>query len=114
MATDDPIVYPDQWQDDYYVLNELRLKLEYVIARYVANASRKPVVVDVGCGSMPYKRLFAPYIERYVGVDIIDNVAADIHLTDQGIPIDDGYADVLLSTQVLEHVDDPEMYLQEC
>jgi SAM-dependent methyltransferase len=114
MKTDDPIVYPNQWQHDYYVLSELRLKLEYVIATYIASSRRRPVMVDVGCGSMPYKRLFAPHVERYIGVDIAENEAADIHLTALGIPIDDAYADLLLSTQVLEHVDSPEMYLREC
>jgi SAM-dependent methyltransferase len=71
------------------------------------------VVVDYGCADMPYRDLL-PGVD-YRGVDLPGNPKATVELTADGrVPLPDGTADLVLSTQVLEHVRDPRLYLEEC
>ncbi len=63
-------------------------------------------VLDVGCGVKPYYPFFAGAAE-YVGVDVRQNRNADLHGAIEALPVEDGSFDVVLCTQVLEHVDDP-------
>jgi SAM-dependent methyltransferase len=82
----------------------------------VAHCSRRspPLLVDFGCGGKPYEPLFAPLVERYLGVDN-PALEPDLPLADDGtVDLPDGSAGIVLSTQVLEHVPDPRMYLREC
>jgi len=88
--------------------------MERVIDQYVRR--RKDVrLIDYGCGEMPYRPLFQPHVERYTGCDLSDNARADVHLKDgRWLPAEDDEADVVLSSQVLEHVPNPGAYLAEC
>lgn len=71
-------------------------------------------VVDYGCGDMPYRPFIEPSAHSYLGVDLPGNEAAEAELTSGGMtPYADASADVVLSTQVLEHVDSPTQYLAE-
>jgi SAM-dependent methyltransferase len=69
-------------------------------------------VLDVGCGGKPYLPYFEPYADAYVGVDV-GNPAADIEGSVEALPVDDGSFDLVLCTQVLEHVDDPAQAVRE-
>jgi SAM-dependent methyltransferase len=54
-------------------------------------------------------------VKHYAGCDLRSNELAEVVLSERGaIPVEDGHADVVLSTQALEHVDDPRFYLAEC
>lgn len=64
-------------------------------------------LLDVGCGEMPYRPLFSPYVSSYVGVDPVANPLADLEGPIEALPVEDGAFDVVLCAQVLEHVDDP-------
>jgi SAM-dependent methyltransferase len=64
-------------------------------------------ILDVGCGVKPYYPYFAPYADSYVGVDIVDNPAAELRGSVEALPVEDASIDVVLCTQVLEHSDDP-------
>lgn len=71
-------------------------------------------LLDFGCGSSPYRDLLPPGIE-YVGADLDRNPNATLMLTKDGrVPGPDAQFDAVLSTQVLEHVGDPQLYLSEC
>lgn len=73
------------------------------------------MLVDLGCGGMPYRPLFAPRVGRYIGVDLPGNASADLQMPLHGaVPLADASADVVLSSQVLEHVESPAAYLDEC
>jgi SAM-dependent methyltransferase len=69
-------------------------------------------VLDVGCGPKPYYPYFADAAE-YVGVDVVDNPAAELRGSVEALPVDDGSFDVVLCTQVLEHCDDPAQAVRE-
>ncbi|HEX8549874.1 MAG TPA: class I SAM-dependent methyltransferase [Cytophagaceae bacterium] len=98
----------------YYYLRQLRKAIEEVILKFVARKDKKLVLADYGCGNKPYEVLIGPYVERYIGLDLIENPIADIHISPEGkIDLDNQSLDVVLSTQVLEHVVNPLLYLSE-
>jgi SAM-dependent methyltransferase len=69
-------------------------------------------VLDVGCGVKPYYPFFAG-AASYVGVDVQENPNADLTGSIEALPVEDGSFDVVLCTQVLEHVDDPAAAVRE-
>ena len=74
-------------------------------------------LLDYGCGGQPYRALFEPYIERYIGADVVAarGVKLDLELVPgEPIPLPDKSVDAVLSTQTIEHVPDVESYLAEC
>jgi len=104
---------PSRFSERYYVLTALRNHLERIIETHLP-ARAGAVVVDFGCGDMPYRPLFVRHRARYVGVDLPENTSADLHASlDDILPLADESVDVVLSTQVLEHVPDPHAYLKE-
>lgn len=105
-------IKPNILNPRYFHLKELKRCTLKIIDKYVAGFPGR-VLVDYGCGSMPYRSFFEPYVSNYIGADIAENSAADVHLIDGKLNMPDGYADIILSTQVLEHVTDPQLYLQE-
>jgi SAM-dependent methyltransferase len=70
-------------------------------------------VLDVGCGPKPYYPFFAERASEYVGVDVVDNPAAELRGSVESLPVEDGSFDIVLCTQVLEHCDDPAQAVRE-
>jgi SAM-dependent methyltransferase len=70
-------------------------------------------VLDVGCGPKPYYPFFAEHASAYVGVDVVENPAAELRGRVEELPVDDASFDVVLCTQVLEHADDPAQAVRE-
>jgi SAM-dependent methyltransferase len=67
-------------------------------------------VLDMGCGTMPYRTLFTSRGARYLGADI--DGTPDILLDARGtLPLADESVDFAVSFQVLEHVRDVAGYL---
>ncbi|MEJ7804282.1 MAG: methyltransferase domain-containing protein [Candidatus Limnocylindria bacterium] len=72
-----------------------------------------PRVLDYGCADVPYRRFF-PADADYVAADLPGNSQATLHLSADGtVPLADDSCDAVMSTQVLEHVTDPALYLAE-
>jgi SAM-dependent methyltransferase len=63
---------------------------------------------------MPFLPVFESRVDEYLGADLPENAKAHLPLVDGRLPIGPEEADVVLSTQVLEHVESPEIYLREC
>jgi SAM-dependent methyltransferase len=70
-------------------------------------------LLDYGCADVPYRHFFAPGAD-YVAADLVGNPHATLELNPDGtVPEPDDSFDAVLSTQVLEHVIDPRLYLAE-
>lgn len=100
------------WNRLAYIVRELPAGIESMaVGAGLTGAAR---VLDYGCADTPYRRLFGAATE-YVPADLAGNPRAEVEIAPDGtVPVDDGSMDVVLSTQVLEHVVDPARYLAEC
>jgi SAM-dependent methyltransferase len=108
----DPRLYPSLFHSRYRVLTGLRKAVERFVENHVKGRGFR-TVLDVGAGSAPYRPLLVPHVERYTTVDL-PGTRADVELTSEGrVPLRDASADVLLSNQVLEHVEDPRAHVLE-
>jgi hypothetical protein len=102
-----PILAPPVWSNIFYRKTQLREQLAAAVRRHLS-PEETSVLVDYGCGTKPYAPLFAGYVGRYVGLDIDAAPTVDHVLRDDGrSDLPDAVADVVLSSQVLEHVPDP-------
>lgn len=71
-------------------------------------------VLDLGCGNSPYEPLFRETGCNYVKADLPGNPVADLIVDESGcVDEPDGSFKVVLSSQVLEHVERPQTYLRE-
>jgi SAM-dependent methyltransferase len=74
-------------------------------------------LLDIGCGRRPYASLFT-HITHYVGIDLpssrsVGRDSPDIWASGLRLPFASGRFDVVLCTQVLEHVPQPEQMVAE-
>jgi SAM-dependent methyltransferase len=107
-------LYPPFYGNLFYSLNLLRKKIEKSFDDISSN-SKIISLIDVGCGTMPYKILAEKYGILYFGAEIGNNNNVDIQIDkNNSIVCPDNSFDLVLSSQVLEHVLNYETYLQEC
>jgi SAM-dependent methyltransferase len=75
-------------------------------------------LIDIGCGSKPYRQLLAPFVDDHIGLDHTDSPhglgAGDLVGTAYAIPAPSGSFDCALSTAVLEHLEEPADAIREC
>jgi SAM-dependent methyltransferase len=79
--------------------------------------NNKGSLYDLGCGEMPYKDWLLNYADKYIGVDwgsTLHELKADI-LADlnEALPIDAEVADTVISLSVMEHLREPQLFLNE-
>ena len=90
--------------------------LDFVIA--VAEHTRPSArVLDLGAGNAPYRELFAHanyFTSDWAGSEHAGAARADIVASADELPVADGSFDLVLCTQVLEHVPEPAAVLGEC
>jgi SAM-dependent methyltransferase len=77
----------------------------------------KGETLDVGCGQKPYKHLFQS--TKYIGIEVQQeghdhtNEDVDVFYDGKRIPFDDNHFDSAITSQVLEHVFEPDAFLTE-
>jgi SAM-dependent methyltransferase len=97
----------DPW---YLVLREITSSLEQARDRYIEAPA---VILDIGCGDMPYYPIFASVASDYFGTDIQPGPLITYVCPAEELTVPDASVDLVLSTQVLEHVRNPHRALQE-
>jgi SAM-dependent methyltransferase len=103
--------WPGIFVNPFYIA---RSGLFDAICKYAPDLSGR--LLDVGCGSKPYRTLFS--VDEYVGLDIDSDIArdsnnADYYYDGNAFPFDDAAFDSVVCNQVLEHVFNPDAFLQE-
>lgn len=77
----------------------------------------KGQLVDLGCGTAPYKDFFLQYVDSYVGIDWAESLhdfKGDILSNlNKKIDLQDSFADTVVSLSVMEHLYNPEIFLLE-
>lgn len=68
-------------------------------------------VLDAGCGMKPYKEYIT--CESYTGIDMSRGMAADAMASALQLPFADGAFDTVISSEVLEHVPEPQAAVNE-
>jgi SAM-dependent methyltransferase len=104
---------PTIFHTRYVTLTQLRDATVKQI-RLLTSEDKDKLLVDFGCGDMPYRPIIEPLIAKYLGVDLDINPKAEHFIDfDSKTSLPDNYCDIVLSNQVLEHVDSPDGYLNE-
>lgn len=105
---------PRPWDYNFVLMRSLTRAMRSLLNRHLAGQSIA-LAVDMGCGSRPYERLLRETGAEYKGVDLPNNPSADVHIDAHGlVPMSTASCELVLSSQVLEHVMDVDGYLREC
>ena len=97
----------------------------FVVRQAILNALRQRLptfsglVLDVGCGYMPYRDVVLSPPSRataYLGLDMKSDIyraRPDLFWDGRGIPLKDDTVDCAMATEVFEHCPDPEQVMRE-
>jgi SAM-dependent methyltransferase len=96
------------------IIDKLRISL---IIDYADSLFNNLVILDLGCGNQPYRRLFFDKTRTYIGLDWPYSkhkcTDVDIYADAQQIPFEDSLFDVVICTELLEHTKEPLKVLLE-
>jgi 2-polyprenyl-3-methyl-5-hydroxy-6-metoxy-1,4-benzoquinol methylase len=91
-----------------------------MVGRALQPAGRCEVLLDLGCGNGELRRFVDHQIERYVGADIAryEDYPADaefhrVNFDCLPTPLTDGFADVVVAVETIEHLENPRALVRE-
>ena len=91
-----------------------------MIGSAVGSAGRRfPFAVDIGCGRGDLWPSLSPFVDRYIGCDLLryDEFPADVELRladlNGRFPFEDATADLVVSAETIEHLENPRAFLRE-
>jgi SAM-dependent methyltransferase len=103
---------PPKSDRHFLVLAPLAKQIQAEVTRLLSGRDGVRVL-DIGCGAKPYLPWIAPYAQEYIGIDAAPGPYVDEVVRGEELPFDDASFDLVLCTQVLEHVEDPAAVLSE-
>jgi SAM-dependent methyltransferase len=103
---------PPRSNRHFLVLAPLAEQIRAAVARHFPRSTDLRVL-DIGCGLKPYLPLVASKAASYRGLDVAEGPYVDDIGVAEELPYEDASFDLVLCTQVLEHVDDPQVSVRE-
>ena len=70
-------------------------------------------LLDLGCGNQPYRGWYEPLVSTVTALDAAPLPGVDVVAMADDVPLPDASFDVILATEVLEHVNDAEKAMSE-
>lgn len=100
------------YQRDFFVVRALAPFLLHHVDQLVAPGVQ---LLDMGCGEQPLRSTIERLGGSYVGLDIVQNATHTVDVIGRAteVPLADESADIVLCTEVLEHVSDPAAVVRE-
>ncbi|MBN2485928.1 MAG: class I SAM-dependent methyltransferase [Bacteroidales bacterium] len=100
--------------DVFYVLEQKKELIQRVAAENFFSGN----FLDIGCGRMPYKNIIEPYVEKYTGVDIENEIyqnelKPDVFWNGSVLPFENSTIDSAMLVEVLEHIPETKKVLDE-
>jgi SAM-dependent methyltransferase len=103
-------LYPSIFASNYLVLRNRRIHMR----QFFAGMKSVGKVLDVGAQYCPYYPLFKDKCESYTSLDLVDTPIVDVVCNAEQMKLADNSFDLVLCTQVLEHVQNPGRVVDEC
>ena len=105
---------PSLFQYDYLALSTLSADVRRLLEQVPPpKQAASGIALDIGCGKSPYRVLAESRGFRLMTLDISEESSPDFVGTVEDTRLPDGFADLVLCTQVLEHSLDPERGLRD-
>jgi SAM-dependent methyltransferase len=105
--------HPNEAARNRIVYRQLSAALGYAARHYASGR-----MLDIGCGTKPWRETFAPHVREHVGIDHEQTLhgfaSIDLISDAYNVPLPDANADAILLTEVLEHLERPGEALAEC
>lgn len=94
--------------------NTLRSKM---LRSFLEKNGGGPVMLDLGCGTRPYRSIYQPYFEKTIGAELPETPfpqeGIDIFCTATSVPLPDESVDFILCTEVLHDLPEPDLFFNE-
>jgi 2-polyprenyl-3-methyl-5-hydroxy-6-metoxy-1,4-benzoquinol methylase len=103
---------PKVWQPTY-LLNRALARTIQNVANDWFSREKTSLILDIGCGSMPYRELFAGKCDKYTGCDLHSKDPSVIECRADKLIFPNDSFDGALCFQVLEHTERPELVLAD-
>ncbi|MBD1822052.1 class I SAM-dependent methyltransferase [Cyanobacteria bacterium FACHB-DQ100] len=91
-----------------------------MVARALADCPHSSVLLDVGCGAGNLKPFVSKFCDRYVGIDAVryEGFPAGTEFIAQNLDepmtqLEGGFADVVVSVETIEHLENPRAFYRE-
>lgn len=111
-----------RWLKDYAYRNDLVLLLinpDFIPKKLLRDALKREaahcdgrLMVDAGCGWQPY-RMYFEQVKYYVGLDLSAYRKPNVIASVDHLPVRTASADIVLSTEVIEHTQEPKVVCHE-
>ncbi|QOV92338.1 methyltransferase domain-containing protein [Humisphaera borealis] len=91
-----------------------------MIERRIRSLNVSGTLLDVGCGVGSFRPFAPDGISRYVGADVLhfeqfpdDAEFVKVDLDSGRVPLPDGFADVVVAAETIEHLENPRAFVRE-